>query len=350
MLETLEITNFQCHKEIKLDFDPGVNVIAGTSDSGKSAILKGLLWLITNRPQGLGFRNMLAKRNENVSVKIVLDGQEVIRARSESVNEYLLDGQKFVAMKNDVPKDIAQFLNLLPVNIQMQFHPQYLLSASSGEVAKVLNESCDLAVIDTTMKRIKAIEQAARVDARAMENQEKDLQDDLDKLDWVDDANEKVEMIKSQILIVERQKEDIDDFSLILDGLKKVDDKIEDMEGIDRLWENFQVIQSEVGSWQKDAKNVDILEAIVGQILVINAEMNKKYFDMAAALIALQNEVGVLQEEAAQSKVLDELLVSLSGVSSMMTVEREQQEDIQKELIELWKSVEFCPLCGHKVR
>lgn len=197
MLEWLELENFQCHEKVVLDFVPGVNVIAGTSDVGKSAILKGLLWLITNKPQGLGFRRAQAKKGDAVSCKIRIDGHEIARSRSESVNEYMLDGQKFVAMKSDVPTDISQVLNIAPVNIQTQFVPHYLLSASSAEVARTLNESCDLAVIDTTMKRIKSIEQDAKSREKALAAGEAEIEDDLASLQWVDDAK----LLKNEIQI-----------------------------------------------------------------------------------------------------------------------------------------------------
>src|SRR5690554_5109154 len=57
MITSLEIQNFQSHKETLLEFEPGVNVIIGPSDSGKTAILRALYWLVWNRPLGDAFRS-----------------------------------------------------------------------------------------------------------------------------------------------------------------------------------------------------------------------------------------------------------------------------------------------------
>jgi len=57
MIKTLSIQNYQSHKDSTLEFDPGVNVIVGSTDSGKTAIIRALRWLIWNRPNGDSFRS-----------------------------------------------------------------------------------------------------------------------------------------------------------------------------------------------------------------------------------------------------------------------------------------------------
>jgi len=56
MIKYLQIQNFQSHKDSLLEFDPGVNVIVGSSDSGKTAVIRALRWLVWNRPSGDAFR------------------------------------------------------------------------------------------------------------------------------------------------------------------------------------------------------------------------------------------------------------------------------------------------------
>jgi exonuclease SbcC len=54
MITQLNITNFQSHVKSVLKLSPGINVICGPSDSGKSAIIRGLRWVIENQPTGKG--------------------------------------------------------------------------------------------------------------------------------------------------------------------------------------------------------------------------------------------------------------------------------------------------------
>ena len=48
----VHLENFQSHKNTSLEFDRGLNVILGNSDSGKTAILRAIKWALYNEPQG----------------------------------------------------------------------------------------------------------------------------------------------------------------------------------------------------------------------------------------------------------------------------------------------------------
>lgn len=92
MIRSIHLQNLQSHKDTKLEFSDGVNVIVGSSDSGKSAILRGLGWVATNRPAGDEFRSDWAGK-ENTSVSIQLStgeysGEYVERIKGPSINAY----------------------------------------------------------------------------------------------------------------------------------------------------------------------------------------------------------------------------------------------------------------------
>ena len=55
MLIQLVIENFQSHEKTALEFCSGINTIVGSSNSGKSAILRALYWVVYNKPGGFGF-------------------------------------------------------------------------------------------------------------------------------------------------------------------------------------------------------------------------------------------------------------------------------------------------------
>ena len=44
MLKKLILKNFQSHSDSELEFDKGINVICGNSDSGKSSIIRSFIW------------------------------------------------------------------------------------------------------------------------------------------------------------------------------------------------------------------------------------------------------------------------------------------------------------------
>lgn len=49
-IKKLVVDNFQSHEHTEVEFGPGLNVIVGPSDHGKSALVRALRWLfIMNR-------------------------------------------------------------------------------------------------------------------------------------------------------------------------------------------------------------------------------------------------------------------------------------------------------------
>ncbi|MDO5041249.1 MAG: AAA family ATPase [Peptoniphilus sp.] len=81
-ISKLEIENFQSHKYTLLDFDKGLNVIVGNSDSGKTAIIRAIKWALYNEPQGDYF---IRQGDKNISVSVYFNtGAIVKRYRSPS--------------------------------------------------------------------------------------------------------------------------------------------------------------------------------------------------------------------------------------------------------------------------
>ena len=46
MIDKIKIENIQSHKNTELNLSNGINVIVGSSNNGKSAILRALYWAI----------------------------------------------------------------------------------------------------------------------------------------------------------------------------------------------------------------------------------------------------------------------------------------------------------------
>ena len=51
----LHLINFQSHLNTVIELHPGLNILVGESDQGKTAIIRALRWLFYNEPRGTGF-------------------------------------------------------------------------------------------------------------------------------------------------------------------------------------------------------------------------------------------------------------------------------------------------------
>jgi exonuclease SbcC len=163
----ISVENFQSHARSRLELHPGVNVVTGSSDSGKSALVRALVWLVKNRPQGFAFKSTFARRRDATLVRVEFaDGTWVERERSGDENCYLMSGgAELEALRADVPDEVNKALTLEDYNVQGQHDGYFLLQSSAGEVARMLNEVVGLDVIDTTLKRVNSITADAKRDA-----------------------------------------------------------------------------------------------------------------------------------------------------------------------------------------
>lgn len=350
MLKSVNLSNFQCHKELWLEFVPGVNVIAGTSDSGKSAVLKGLLWLMTNRPQGLGFRTATAKKGDSARCSIVIDDAVIVRLRNEKENFYFLDGTQFQAMKTDVPEDIASCLNLLPVNIQTQFQTHFLLANTPSEVARILNESCDLSVIDSVMKKVKSIAASSKAQANQYAEQLENTKAEIDALAWVDNADLQYGITKCAVEDVEIRRKNIRQLYGLISDLKDVEDALQDAQGKAKAFLAFaDTILPQAEKLQTAQGQYGALASLVQEIKAVNAEYEVLQDADFSKLDSLQKEYQALESEDKQYKALRSVWHKLDAAMDACEVQLVEYQEAEKELQAVWKEIAVCPLCGQKV-
>jgi hypothetical protein len=168
MLQKLEIRNFQAHEHLRVTLDPRVTTIVGRSDVGKSAIIRAITWLATNRPTGTEYINWAA---DAVRATLWVDGHIIRRTRGPELNLYQLDDRAYRAFGQDVPPDIATLLNIDAVNIQGQHDPPFWLVDPPAQVSRNLNTIVNLGIIDETVGRLAAGARRARVALELAEEQ-----------------------------------------------------------------------------------------------------------------------------------------------------------------------------------
>jgi len=151
MIKSIQLKNFQCHRDRTIEFGTGVNAIVGDSDVGKSALLRAFQWVAFNRPAA---DSLMTHGAKEMSVTVITDSHILSRFKSSTKNGYSLDGVEYLAIGRDVPEDISQALGLTEISFQRQFDSPFLLSESAGEVGRQLNELVDLTIIDRTTSNI----------------------------------------------------------------------------------------------------------------------------------------------------------------------------------------------------
>lgn len=118
-LKSIELTNFQKHSSLQLDFSSGINVLVGSSQAGKSCIRRAIEWCLFNASID-GIRKEGTKKT---SVRIELDNGTVIeRTRSSSINRYTLlqNGEEkiFDSIGKVLPEEIRNAIGIKPIEIE----------------------------------------------------------------------------------------------------------------------------------------------------------------------------------------------------------------------------------------
>ncbi|MEW9031977.1 MAG: AAA family ATPase [Planifilum fimeticola] len=188
----LVIENFQSHERTEIAFSKGLNVFVGPSDSGKSAILRALRWVLYNQPRGSDFIRTGASR---CRVTLILsDGTQIVRERSSSVNRYLIRDprgkeQVFEGFGSDVPREVLEAHGMVPLQLDedreltlqigQQLEGPFLLSESGGTRAKSIGRISGAHLLDLaqnqTAKDQRAVSSRIRFVEEEMERREEEL-------------------------------------------------------------------------------------------------------------------------------------------------------------------------------
>ncbi|WP_197284423.1 AAA family ATPase [Bacillus sp. JCM 19041] len=165
---SVRLENFQSHLDTAVNFDSGLNVIVGQSDSGKTAVLRGIRWALFNQPRGTDFLRVGA---DFVRVTVVLDtGVTIVRERTSSKNRYIIkkqDGDDLVleGFGSQVPEEVTQAHQMRAFRIdsdhewQLQIAQQldgpFLLEQTGSLRAKTIGRMSgahylDMAIRDTS--------------------------------------------------------------------------------------------------------------------------------------------------------------------------------------------------------
>lgn len=271
MIKSIELKNIQSHANTKLEFDKGINCIIGSSNNGKSAILRGLYWVKYNRPLGI---DTLAshwiidsKGNLTDEMSVVVENEKGIveRRRTKNENQYIVNGEVQNVVKSDIPDSVENILKLSDTNIQKQLDSPFLLSQTSGEVAKYFNKIVRLDIIDKILSNAESKRRKIKSDIENVESNIKDCQDKLIHFDWfelVEKLLNKYERVEKRNVELKEKlnglKEKYVKYMKLIDFVNKNDfsDAKNIIENIEVEWEKIKSIAFEKNHWQVSVRKV----------------------------------------------------------------------------------------------
>lgn len=206
MIKSLRVQNFQCHNKLFIEFDPTITTIVGSSDVGKSAIVRAMSWLAFNSPSGQAF---VRQGSKGCTVALENDHHTVKRRRGKVVNCYEVNGKTLEALgKGAVPDDVLEALQLDDINFQYQHDSPLWLNISPGDVAKELNRIVNLDLIDRVLGRLTRQLKSTSTELTSCENRLLKANSDTKKLQWIEEADKEykeIEDLQASLSIVQTE-------------------------------------------------------------------------------------------------------------------------------------------------
>lgn len=221
-LQRLQLRNFQRHENLKIVLDPLVTTIVGSSDAGKSSVVRALRWLSHNKPSGDAF----VRRGESLcSVSLWVDGRKVSRRKGSATNEYFVDGEVYRSFGSDVPEPVADVLDLGDVNFQLQHDSPFWFSLTAGQVSRELNGVVDLDVIDRTLTGVASALRKARSVEEVCRERLESARRETEELSWVPEMAGEFDGLVALERDAEEGARDSRDLENLLDAARGQEDR-----------------------------------------------------------------------------------------------------------------------------
>lgn len=345
MIESIEIRNFQIHKKTKIDFDPGITIISGTSDNGKSSVIRCFRWLFDNRPQGYSFRRWGTPDKVVTAVDAVIDGEIISRKRGKIRNEYFFKDTTYRALRADVPDDIKEFLEVLPFNVQMQSGKVFLFENTDSEVAKMINDVSGISIIDDILKESNKRMRDLGAEEKVLANMIRDKKVQQKSLKVFVQHKKKMEQIKIKVEIIEEKEEilsDLDEGLSNYQELRKRKKGLPDIKSLRERVEKLKLLQESLSEKEETLSDIeDCISTIEDNVPIPENKLKnlKKRLDgVQKKSVAIGYSLGIVS-------ILEDEIENTEYLTTTKKDNKRNAKEMLSEIESLKEECGMCPLC-----
>lgn len=265
-IEKLILENFQSHKHTIIEFDSQLNVIVGPSDSGKTAILRGIRWVLFNEPSGDYF---IREGESECSVTIAFnDGTKIKRYRSKNKNIYLLydsnnNEMKFEGFGTSVPQEIIEATGIKKIlldsdlsksiNLSDQLEGAFLLSERSSTRSSSIGRLVGVNIIDDALRETLRDSRNLSSNKRLLDDSIVELEKELIKYEYLDELNiriNEIELIRKNIYEksnrLSKYKKIYEKLSILFQEKKETNYYLEKLGNIEEIYNLLNLITLKV--------------------------------------------------------------------------------------------------------
>src|SRR5262245_20965579 len=214
MIKRIELTNFMSHKHTVIEPAPGLTVLVGPNNCGKSAVVAALQILCKNPEAKFAVRHGARE----CSVQVETDEGHKIVWRRKTAASYRLNEQQFDRLgRGGIPDLLHQLLRLptvgdekdddFDIHFGAQKSPIFLLNSSSATAARFFASSSDASRLVEMQRRHKEKLADKQKQKNRLEAESKQLIDELERLEPTVELDRRLKDVADEYGKLERSAE-----------------------------------------------------------------------------------------------------------------------------------------------
>ncbi len=363
-IKSVHIKNFQSYKDQVINLEPGLNLLVGTSDSGKSAILRAISFVLYNYPKK---DTLIHFGEKETSVTLEFsDGVKVTRIKGDGRNAIIAvdaNGKKIEKEKIDteIPDEIKELLGNPPqddfnglISYADQFSKMFLVDLSPSELPRSLSNLTGIEVLEESAKKLmqnyKAIDKLNKSDELEL----KKLKKELEGYDILDKHTEDISSIEAMIEKVSNIETEIAQMEPFCEIDMNV--KEEDISGIDLMLARIKSTRSEIKALTEIVDQINKLQifSLLNEHVDVNPDGINGLLDLVQTLKGKVKNCSVvckniddLNQRIKNYDTIKEsgqrLTEDYKSLSSELESQKKEHMDLREKMI---KENILCDKCG----
>lgn len=265
-IKSLKLTNFQSHKNTKIEFTNGLNAIVGLTNSGKSSIVRALRFVLCNEQ----IEDFITQGEKNCEVIVEFDNNiQIIRGRKGKENYYTIinsDGieETFSNFGREVPAKVKQLTGAVELvidsdksimlNIIGQHNAYFLLGESDNLKNKSINSLADVHYVDSAIRDIKNDADKETKSVLELQKEQIELEENIKTIPDTQKEKQNIEDIEKEIVKYEgltQTVKKINDLKNEFQIIEKKEKALESIPSVSEILPLVESFRSNVDRWKE---------------------------------------------------------------------------------------------------
>lgn len=343
----LKFKNFQALKSEEMTITPGLTLLNGPTNSGKTAVFRALLSLLTNPAEATGFINGSAlQEKDNSELSVTIEDEDIPKIefhRNKSSAWYMIGGKKYSKLQRsnifDIYPELHKKFIYEPMdprkvlNFQTEEHLAFPFDRSDAEMFKlferIFNITDTRAIIDTIRKE--KDETKCKIELTTVEKQNSQQKLEEYKKDFNEINKELISAYTDQY------KFSASKINILANKIQTIQNYFPYLKETQFLPE-FQNLNSD-----EAFNHLLVLQQKVDECRTKNAYV-ENYTDLELSSME-EDQALKLQELASKLAKVQKCNSELEKTLQLQKIEEQNLEEMEKRLAEF----KICPLCGHEL-